>query len=156
MMCDTTLEARTMIQNVTRVRIIKFRQYNPATFNGKHNVVKARCFIILRILDSLNLRPTAGQLASIAGISENCARAHLVNWQKWAYVKRERVPGNYLYELATPGAAWLDRNWNKLITEHPDIERTAMSAVKSRMEQDGIRVFERNGCLLRVQYQPIY
>ena len=90
------------------------------TFKGRHNAVKARCFITLlacgpefvrRGYPGLNVKA----LAAMSRSKRTTIYTLVWRWHRWRYVKRKRHPvpfggAEYFYSLAPKGKLWLQRN----------------------------------------------
>jgi hypothetical protein len=86
------------------------------TFNGKHNEVKAKAFILLENAPQVGLSDTLTykEIAYLIGSNENSMHVLVSHWAKWHMVDRIKVERenrhSYGYRISTAGRAWLLRN----------------------------------------------
>ncbi len=92
-----------------RPRLIQLTPHGPPSFNGRHNEVKSKCFLVL-----YNSRLghggsyTAKQLASLAGVSYYSLLTLLNRWELWGYVLRRGLRDSK-WRISARGIAWLER-----------------------------------------------
>ena len=89
---------------MTTIRPVK---YEPS-FEGKHNSVKSKAFIVLYSLKEDTRGITARELAAQAGINHRSLITLLARWQKWRYVSRSNDKPT-LWKLRDKGIKWLTR-----------------------------------------------
>ncbi len=95
--------------NKYRPRLIRLTPHGPPSFEGKHNSVKAKCFIVL--YDSKlghGGSYTAKQLASLAGVSYFSVLTLLNRWELWGYVLRKGLRDSK-WRISARAVAWLER-----------------------------------------------
>jgi hypothetical protein len=80
-----------------------------ATFRGRHNAVKSKCFIILYSLDGHNdfNGLTYRQLADTTGCLVCTVKTRVGKWCAWKYIKRiDSIP--YRYMIAARGKHFIE------------------------------------------------
>ena len=109
---------------MTTIRPVK---YEPS-FEGKHNSVKSKAFIVLYSLREESRGITARELAARAGINHRSLITLLARWQKWRYVSRSNDKP-MLSKIRDKGIKWLTR-WYPIMPFERYIEEIKEARLK--------------------------
>jgi predicted transcriptional regulator len=92
---------------------ITVRQIKQPSFEGIHNAVRAKTYLVL-LEYSLNYRYGTGlnarDIARLSGCSYRTILCSLGKWTKRRYILRVHCHGYYHYRIAKRGSKWLDRH----------------------------------------------
>jgi hypothetical protein len=104
-----------------------------ATFNGKHNLSKAKLLIVLhsaRDNDWPSHEFVTGELARLTGLSSASIRSLVWRLHKWGYIcqrLKRAYPLEYQYEIGARGSRWLEHNVSVSLNHRlvPDLQKLA-------------------------------
>lgn len=85
------------------------------TFNGRHNKIKAMCWLLLydRYLGNQRGLKLA-ELAELTGFSYKSLSVLISRWLRWKFIGFPQRPGRREYHLLRRGIAWIDR-WRDIM-----------------------------------------